>query len=58
MSIFRLNVFGDQAGAPAELHEIHELANAVYRVLESAGEQPRIDDYSEPTPLWFGLEVR
>ena len=55
---FPLDVLGDQAGTPAELHEIDEFADAVYRVFELGGEHSWIDDHREPTLPRFGLEVR
>jgi len=55
---FPLDVLGDEAGAPPELHEVDEFADAVDRVLELGGEHPWIDDHGQPTLPWFRLEVR
>src|SRR5262249_24796137 len=53
-----LNVFGDQAGAPAELHEIDEFTDAVHRIFELAGEHSWVDDHRQSALPRFVLEVR
>jgi hypothetical protein len=53
-----LDVLGHQAGAPAELHEVHEFPDAAHGVLELTGEHPGIDHHREPTLSRLGIAVR